>query len=286
MKIRKHSIHYTEHPLNIRIVVDSNSSYWAIDAAHHLIHNNKVICSLANHIPFDEDNWIHFYRLDENYLIVIDGAIMNTDNLWIIDNKGQIIRSFSVGNNFSKIYVQERKIIIAYDYMSAGFEEQRIAIFDEFGNFLKKFDIGEIDLIAKSFCKKSKNEVIIQAYDNFNIQVLNLNTFEIKTYQFLNNPSLYASQFVLYSPTTEYIYLGSKANFMKRPDDPNSLYLNVFRGKLDEVTQSIRFDFFEKLDYSSHYISLNKSQVLQVNSNVDWVNTEEPFYAIIDFEID
>jgi len=282
MKIQNHKVHYSNHPLHIRILV-TEEGYWAVDASNHLIHNDKVICPLYESIDFGPDAWIHLYKFDDNCFILFDGNYRKGDNIWIINKQGAIIRSFSVDDGVFKIHIQQRKIIVAYSEVVIG-SAQRVAIFDEFGKLLKDFDCDETDWEVKGFCRKSEHEMIIQSYDKFDVQVLNLNTFKLKTYKFFNNRDFYYPEFITYSPTSQYLYFGSRDDSRQEKIDPNSVHMNIFRGKLDENSDEIRFVFFDKINYFYYHIPLDNAKVLEVDFKEELTKTDQFNYSIIDFE--
>ena len=175
-----------------RTIEQANSKCLDIDAqdtfAFLTITEDKKIISPDFQTTIDLDLWFpNIRRLDQDKFLLVDTRTKKErQNGWIIDNEGQIKKTFMAGDGIEDIVIQENKIIISYfdEGVFSGIEpsDQGLVVFDFEGNILFKYrdKYGHIVDVADCYClcPKGNKAVLCSMYTDFQLVELNLDTFE------------------------------------------------------------------------------------------------------------
>lgn len=157
------------------------------------ITEDKKIISSAFQISIDFDLWFpNIRRLNQDKFLLIDTRTKkDRQNGWIIDNQGQIKRTFMAGDGIEDIVIQENKIIISYfdEGIFSGIEpsDQGLVVFDFDGKILFNYrdKYGHAVDVADCYClcPKGNKGVLFSMYTDFPLIELNLDTFEQTVHQ-------------------------------------------------------------------------------------------------------
>jgi hypothetical protein len=147
--------------------------------------------------PFDKIEISHSFKfpiirqLNDNSFLVADSRTNEkTDNCFIYDLKGNVLRQFYAGDGIQDIEVLRDKIIITYFdegvYGKHGPNNEGLVLFDFDGKILSKYNEKHGDQIISDcycICKHGANRVIFLPYTDFPLIELNLDTGDEKKYE-------------------------------------------------------------------------------------------------------
>lgn len=180
----------TNIELDGEVLVDldvlSDDSYIGItDKGHVVFLFDKIAISQTFKFPI-------IRQLNNNSFLVADSRTNDdeTDNCFIYDLKGNVLKHFYAGDGIQDIEVLRDKIVITYFdegvYGIDGPNSQGLVIFDFDGNILSKYNEKHGDQIISDcycICKHGANRVLFLPYTEFPLIELNLDTGEEKKYE-------------------------------------------------------------------------------------------------------
>ena len=130
-------------------------------------------------------------QLTNNSFLVADSRTTGrTDNCFIYDLKGNVLRQFFVGDGIQDIEVLRDRIVITYFdegvYGTDGPNNEGLVLFDFDGKILLKYNEKHGDQIISDcycICKHGANRILFLPYTDFPLIELNLDTGEEKKYE-------------------------------------------------------------------------------------------------------
>lgn len=129
-------------------------------------------------------------QLNDNSFLIADSRTERTDNCFIYDLTGNVLRQFFAGDGIQDIEVLRDKIIVTYFdegiYGTDGPSNGGLVLFDFDGKILSKYNEKHGDQIISDcycICKHGANRVLFLPYTEFPLIELNLDTGDEKKYE-------------------------------------------------------------------------------------------------------
>jgi hypothetical protein len=129
-------------------------------------------------------------QLTDNSFLIADSRTDKTDNSFIYDLNGNVLRQFYAGDGIQDIEVLQGKIIITYFdegvYGADGPNNEGLVVFDFDGKILSKYNEKHGDQIISDcycICRHGANRVLFLPYTDFPLIELNLDTGDEKKYE-------------------------------------------------------------------------------------------------------
>ncbi|MFC4686530.1 hypothetical protein ACFO4P_06225 [Epilithonimonas pallida] len=166
------------------IYTDSYGKFIAITSQNNLI---------GNDFKFELKNEFHFpivrYLNNEN-LLIIDDNDQITNNAFILDFEGNIIKKFNAGIRIQDVIITKNKIVISYFDEGIlgknGPNNEGLTVFNFNGElrYGYKSSTGDNNLID-CYCLTNfgNKKVVFYGYTDFKLHELNLETYEVTSYE-------------------------------------------------------------------------------------------------------
>ncbi len=174
----------TSHSKILNLDADDQGNFMAFTDNNSVITNDQILkIDLELRYPI-------IRRLNNETFLIADCRADNKINGYIYNFRGQLIKSFLVGDGIDNIIVHRNKIIITYFdedvYGNEGPNNDGLAVFDFQGKqeFGINSSVGDL-LISDCYCicKHGTNRVLFYAYPDLKVFELNLDTFKLECYE-------------------------------------------------------------------------------------------------------
>jgi len=157
--------------------------------------DNKTVVSNDHNLKIEIDySFPVIRRLNNDKFFIADSRTEKGNNGYIFNFSGQLLKSFLAGDGIQDIIVHRDKIIITYFdegvYGSDGPNGDGLAVFDFEGQQLFGVNSSAGNMVIADcycICKHGTNRVLFYAYTDLKVFILNLDTFEIESFETPND---------------------------------------------------------------------------------------------------
>lgn len=222
----------TDHSININVGQDKILDLDADEQGQFIAFtNSKTVITNGTSLTIDKE--IRFpiiRRLDLETFLIADSRTDKLPNGHIYDFNGQLIKSFLIGDGIQDIIIHNKRIVATYFdegvYGEDGPNNDGLAVFDLFGQqiFGINSSVEELGIDdCYCICKKNKKAVLFYAYSDFKVSELNLDRFEIASF---DTPNDFSGASAISSTKDNIIFYSSyhdKTSFFNWDKDKNEV---------------------------------------------------------------
>ena len=165
-------------------VLDNDTYIGITDKGNVVFPQNNIRINNVFSFPF-------IRLLDSTSFLIADTRTNElTDNCFVYDLKGNVIKQFYIGDGVQDIEILNDKIIVTYFdegvYGSDGPNRHGLVILDFNGEILFKYNEKHGNLVIADcycICKHGASSILFLPYTDFPLISLDLNTFEEQVYE-------------------------------------------------------------------------------------------------------